>query len=82
MVPIRPQCVVESSGASGDQLTTNRDHASRPLFMMRYKTFSIQHRMIIMDHREHQTGMDTGVKDAKGCIKILWARGESRMDGR
>ena len=21
-----------------------------------------------MDHREHQTGMDTGVKGAKGCI--------------
>ena len=30
----------------------------------------------IMDNREHQTGMDTGVKGAKGCIKLLWARGE------
>ena len=35
-----------------------------------------------MDNREHQTGMDTGVKGAKGCIKLLWARGESMMDGR
>ena len=34
MVPMRPQCVVESSGASDDQITTNRDHAGRPLFMM------------------------------------------------
>ena len=34
-----------------------------------------------MDNREHQTGMDTGVKGAKGCIKLLWARGESRRDG-
>ena len=34
-----------------------------------------------MDNREHQTGMDTGVKGAKG-IKLLWARGESRRDGR
>ena len=24
-----------------------------------------------MDHREHQTGMDTGVKGAKGCIKLF-----------
>ena len=24
-----------------------------------------------MDNREHQTGMDTGVKGAKGCIKLL-----------
>ena len=37
---------------------------------------------IIMDNREHQTGMDTGVKGANGCIKLLWARGESRRDGR
>ena len=35
-----------------------------------------------MDNREHQTGMDTGVKGAKGCIKLLWARGESRRDGK
>ena len=35
-----------------------------------------------MDHREHQTRMDTGVKGVKGCIKLLWARGESRRDGR
>ena len=35
-----------------------------------------------LDNREHQTGMDTGVKGAKGCIKLLWARGESRRDGR
>ena len=35
-----------------------------------------------MDHREHQTGMDTGVKGTKGCIKLLWARDESRRDGR
>ena len=35
-----------------------------------------------MDQREHQTGMDTGVKGAKGCIKLLLARGESRRDGR
>ena len=35
----------------------------------------------IMDHREHQTGMDTGVKGDKGCIKLLWACGE-RSDGR
>ena len=25
----------------------------------------------IMDHREHQTGMDTEVKGDKGCIKLL-----------
>ena len=35
-----------------------------------------------MDHREDETGMDTGVKGNKGCIKLLWARGESRRDGR
>ena len=35
-----------------------------------------------MDHRAHQTGVDTGVKGTKGCIKLLWARGESRKDGR
>ena len=35
-----------------------------------------------IDHREHQTGMDTGVKGDKGYIKLLWAHGESRMDGR
>ena len=36
-----------------------------------------------IDHREHQTGMDTGgVKGGKGCIKLLWTRGESRRDGR
>ena len=35
-----------------------------------------------IDHREHQTGMDTGVKGDKGCIKLLWTRGESRRDGR
>ena len=35
-----------------------------------------------MDHREHQTGMDTGVKGDKGCTKLLSARGESRMGGR
>ena len=31
-----------------------------------------------MDNREHQTGMDTGVKGAKGCIELLWACRESR----
>ena len=35
-----------------------------------------------VDHREHQAGMDTGVKGAKSCIKLLWARCESRRDGR
>ena len=35
-----------------------------------------------IDHREHQTGMDTGVKGGKGCIKLRWTRGESRKDGR
>ena len=35
-----------------------------------------------IDHREHQIGMDTGVKGDKGCIKLLWTRGESRRDGR
>ena len=35
-----------------------------------------------MDNQEHQTGMDTGVKGVKGCIKLLWACGESRRDGR
>ena len=34
-----------------------------------------------IDHREHQTGVDTVIKGDKGCIKLLWARGESRMDG-
>ena len=29
-----------------------------------------------IDHREHQTGMDTGVKGDKGCINLLWSRGE------
>ena len=24
--------------------------------------------------------METGVNGAKGCIKLLWARGESRKD--
>ena len=33
-------------------------------------------------HRDHQTGMDTGVKGVKCCIKLLWTRGESRGDGR
>ena len=35
-----------------------------------------------IDHREHQIGMDIGVKGAKGCIKLLWEPGESRRDGR
>ena len=35
-----------------------------------------------MDHLEHHTGIDTGVKGTKGCIQLLWAGGESRMDGR
>ena len=35
-----------------------------------------------IDHREHQTGMDTGVNGEKGCIKLLWTRGESRRNGR
>ena len=35
-----------------------------------------------MDNREDQTAMDTGVEGAKGCIKLLWARGESSRDGR
>ena len=35
-----------------------------------------------IDHREHQTGMDTGVTGDKGGIKLFWTRGESRMDGR
>ena len=34
-----------------------------------------------IDHREYQTGVDTGVKGDKGCIKLLWARGESKRDG-
>ena len=25
-----------------------------------------------IDLREHQTGMDTGVKGDKGCLKLLW----------
>ena len=36
----------------------------------------------LMDHREHQTGTDIGVKGDKGCIKLLWAGDESRRDGR
>ena len=35
-----------------------------------------------LDNREHQTGMDTGVNGAKGCITLLRARVESRRDGR
>ena len=35
-----------------------------------------------IDHREHQTGMDTGVNGDKGGIKLLWTRGESRRDVR
>ena len=35
-----------------------------------------------MYHREHQTGMNTRVKGTKGGIKLLWARGENRRDGR
>ena len=31
-----------------------------------------------MDHREYQTGMDTGFKRDKSCINLLWTRGESR----
>ena len=34
-----------------------------------------------IDHREHQTGVDTGVKGDTGCIKLLWVRGVSRRDG-
>ena len=34
-----------------------------------------------MNNREHQTGMDTGVKGATFYIKLHWARGESRRDG-
>ena len=33
-------------------------------------------------HRHWENGMDTGVKGAKGCFKLFWARGESRRDGR
>ena len=35
-----------------------------------------------IDHREHQTGMDTGVKGDNGCIKVRWTLVESRRDGR
>ena len=35
-----------------------------------------------VDHPEHQTGMDTGVKGAKGCTKLRLARDDSRRDGR
>ena len=35
-----------------------------------------------MDHRAHQTGMDARVKGDKGCIKLLWTRGEIMRDGR
>ncbi len=41
----------------------------------------IERKTNIMDNREHQTGMDTGVKGTKGCIKLLWARGESHSRG-
>ena len=33
-----------------------------------------------MDYREHQTGMDTGVKVAKGCIKLLMMRAAGMED--
>ena len=33
-----------------------------------------------IDHREHQTGVETGVYGDKGCIKLLWTRGETRKD--
>ena len=36
IVTMRPPCVAESSGASAGQITTNRDHGSRLLFMMFY----------------------------------------------
>ena len=32
--------------------------------------------------RKHDRRKIDGVKGAKGCIKLLWARGESRRDGR
>ena len=34
-----------------------------------------------MDRREHQTGMGTGAKGAKGCIKLLWSRGLEQEEG-
>ena len=34
-----------------------------------------------IDHREHQTGMDTGVKGDKGCIKLLWTHAGRRRGG-
>ena len=30
---------------------------------------------------DYTSVVDTGVKGDKGCIKLLWARGESRRDG-
>ena len=70
----------------GAETWTMRKHERRKIdaFVLEKSTESIvdgekdKH----MDNREHQTGMDTGVKGAKGCIKLLWARGESRRGGR
>ena len=33
-----------------------------------------------IDHREHQTGVDTGVKGDKGCIKLLMRAGGMEDD--
>ena len=78
-----PDCSIRSGDLDNEKTREKEDRRFR-VVVLEKSTESIvdgekdKH----MDHREHQTGMDTGVKGAKGCIKLLWARGESRRDGR
>ena len=73
-------CTVRSGDLDNEKTREKEDRRFR-VVVLEKSTESIvdgekdQH----IDHREHQTGVDTGVKVSKW---LLWARGESRRDGR
>ena len=77
-----PDCSIRS-GDLDNEKTREKENRCFRVVVLEKSTESIMdgEKDKHMDHREHQTGMDTGVKGAKGCIKLLWARGERRRDG-
>ena len=78
-----PDCSLRSGDLDNEKTREKEDRRFR-VVVLKKSTESIVggEKDKRMDNREHQTGMDTGVKGAKGCNKLLWARGESRRDGR
>ena len=65
-------CTVRSGDLDNEKTREKEDRRFR-VVVLEKSTESIvdgekyQH----IDHREHQTGVDTGVKGDKGCIKLL-----------